>query len=264
MLSPRTYMLERKTKCGGGAIEKCFGSCKECYIHIPKLVDTDTKTISPPTYAIGNGKYYGHPPFELTRMNEVELAFISQARINRHLITLMAGSHKSITGWHTLYYNDVAHTSRVMNYYDNNIPSSQEEEDISDNNSSESDTGGSTDGHTTIQVVLAGPLTRVQKKITQERIKVRVNVVIDALHWLKKNNVLYQDIDIDAESITQPEIVDFSEPVESENSNIEKVFQMMAVFPDPNEPTSNNGGHDTNQQMKDDAIVNIVWKAITR
>jgi arsenate reductase-like glutaredoxin family protein len=63
-----------------------------------------------------------------------------------------------------------------------------------------------------------------------------VNVVIDALHWLKKNNVLYQDIDIDAESITQPEIVDFSEPVESKNSNIEKVFQMMAVFPDPNEP----------------------------
>jgi hypothetical protein len=258
MLSPKSYMVEKKIVGGGGTTEKCFGACMECYSHIKKLVHPDSKSDSIPPYAIANGKYFGYAPKQLTRMNEVELAFISQARIDSHLITLMAGSHKSITGWHTLYYTDVEHTSRVMNYYDANMNSSQEEDGFSDDNSSESVASVSTSNSKTIQVVLSGPFTSVQKAITEKRIKVRVNVVIEALTWLKKNNALYKHVNIDAESITQPEIIDFSEPVASENSNIEKVFQMMAVFPDPNEPTSNNGGHDTNQEMKDDAILNIV------
>ena len=71
-------------------------------------------------------------------------------------------------------------------------------------------------------------------------------------------NVLYRDVDIDEESITQPEIIDFSEPVATENANIEKVFQMMAVFPDPDEPTPNNGGHETNQDMKEESLEHLV------
>ena len=40
----------------------------------------------------------------------------------------------------------------------------------------------------TIQVVLTGPFTRVQKAITSyQRIEVRVNYVIEALQWLKLN-----------------------------------------------------------------------------
>ena len=47
------------------------------------------------------------------------------------------------------------------------------------------------------------------------------------------------------------QIIDCSEEVGSEDNNIESEIHLMAVFPDPEPADEINGGHSTNQEMKD-------------
>ena len=71
---------------------------------------------TPPRYAIVNGLSIGKPPVCLTDLNEVELAMIAPARTNKHIFSFTAGSHKSIRGWHSLYYNDLDAVNGVVNW----------------------------------------------------------------------------------------------------------------------------------------------------
>ena len=94
-----------------------------------------------------NGLFHGYPPKELTDLNKTELALISSGRINQHLFCYMVGAHDKIKGYHTLKYNNVQHTSKVLNYF-----SSMET--------------------TTIKVVLTGPFTSTQNAKVRKASKV--------------------------------------------------------------------------------------------
>ena len=69
-----------------------------------------------PKNAIINGYMIGPTPLCLQTLNEVELALISPARTNKHVFSFTAGSHKSIKGWHSLYYNDLKAVNGVINW----------------------------------------------------------------------------------------------------------------------------------------------------
>ena len=108
-----------------------------------------------------------------------------------------------------------------------------------------------------INIVLTGPFTKRQHTITKDRVRVNPDKVITALKWLKANNRLYSDIDINKDAIPAPQIIDCSEEVESEDNNIEKEIHLMAVFPDPTLGNQINGSHSTNKDMKDHQLEEI-------
>ena len=87
----------------------CCGSC--C-----KILGSSTKPyrVKLPKYAIANGAIIGNAPTELTSLNDVELALVSRARIDKHVFTFYGGAHKSMRGWHNLYENDVEHIAGAL------------------------------------------------------------------------------------------------------------------------------------------------------
>ena len=256
MLSPRTYMVK---KTYNKVETSCFGSCCACYQLIIKLTRGDSVTVPP--FSIANKKYFRYAPFELTDLNECELALISPARINRHLITLYAGSHQQITGWHTLFQNDLSRTSKILNYYERCSKRKEKSEaattDENANMGVKSNNDDENNSEPLIQVVLTGPWTDDQKALAYKKTQVRVSMCIRALKWLKKNNVLYKDIDIDQTQIVEPKIIYYSITVESQDSNVENIYQVTAVFPDVDPPTQDNGGFETHEEFKLNTIENL-------
>jgi hypothetical protein len=106
-------------------------------------------------------------------------------------------------------------------------------------------------GDETIAVILCGPFTSKQKRITLEKTQVRPHKVKKAIQWLKQNNVLYADIELKDNPI-QPQIIEeYTEEVPSENSNIENVYEITSVFPDDTCELFNiNGGFRTTSEFK--------------
>ena len=95
-------------------------------------------------------------------LNETEVALISIARVDRHLITLNGGVHTCIVGWHTLYYNGVEHKSKVLNYYDR-----CERNKIRDHSTLENEK----EYGNPIQVLLTGPFTRKHKNLKKQGVQ---------------------------------------------------------------------------------------------
>ena len=244
MLSPQTYYVEKKV--WGGPVEPHLGCCKECFDQLKNVYNG--KNNDKPKHAIANNKCFGYPPEELICLNKTELALVSQARVNRHMMNFTGGAHKCIKGWHNLYYNDLDWQTKVMNYYTKCEMLKRGEITESDMDEYEN----------SINVVLTGPFTNFQRMVTKERVRVNPDKVITALKWLKANNRLYSNIDINKDAILAPQIIDCSEPVDSEDNNIESEIHLMAVFPD-HAPANNeiNGGHSTNQDMKDHCLEEI-------
>ena len=243
LLSPRTYGVQKKFK---GEETLHLGCCTECRSHLEKV--NTGYTVDKPPNAIANNKCFGYAPHVLTRLNETELAMIAIARVNGHIINLRGGAHKGISGWHTLFDSDVGHTSKVMNYYEKCKRNKQNPSTLDDD----------ADYVNAIQVILTGPFTHDQKKLAKLCCLVRPRFIREALEWLKANNRLYAHIDIDATAIVQPQILDHSTEVPSEDNNIEQQFDLTAVFVDPHPPTSNNGGHATNNAMKCNELENLI------
>jgi hypothetical protein len=72
--------------------------------------------------------------------------------------------------------------------------------------------------------------------------------VLRALQWLKRNNHLYQSIQIpDNDDFEKLLIIDDSENVEFADTNIESRMEYTVVFPGTNSSSPTNGGC-TNQQ----------------
>ena len=138
-------------------------------------------------------------------------------------------------------------------------PSDDEEEDDSVDDDSDSDNSVDCNGNNnrddmetddnidkesnkkSITIILAGPFTKKQHALTMKRSKIRPQYVNEALHWLKTYNIQYHNINISDYDTCTPVIIDESCVADTVNSNVEKVFEVSAVFPDPNEPTYNDG-----------------------
>jgi hypothetical protein len=71
----------------------------------------------------------GNTPVCPAKVNEVELALISPARINKHVFSFTTGTHKSIQGWHSMYYNDLENFNGVANYINANTSNEDSDSD---------------------------------------------------------------------------------------------------------------------------------------
>ena len=234
-----------------------FGCCKGCHASLMnhKRHDVDEPTI--PKYAIFNGLLHGPAPIELTRLNEVELSLVSINRTNKHIFSFTAGAHKSIRGWHSMYYNDLESVNGVVNWC---VQATTQSADGDDDIESDEEDYIRMDGNDNtprrraipnIAVVLCGPFTAAQKAKVQQRTTVNWTHVQAAVKWLKKNNHLYKDYNLSESTITKPYYVDRSTEAESQDNNIERLFEINAVFPDSNEPAEGNGGCNTRSDFKE-------------
>lgn len=75
----------------------------------------------PPLYAIANGLMIGPTPNELKCLNDVEIAIISLARIDRHVFSIQAGAYKQMIGWHSMYANNITSVATTANWCVENL-----------------------------------------------------------------------------------------------------------------------------------------------
>ena len=115
-------------------------------------------------FSIANGMIFGSPPGVLTNLNDVELSLITLTRVRSHIFSYVAGQAKAISGWHSLFQNDVDTINGVTNFFVNEMKRNNGEEDDENNDSSISPA--------TIAVILAGPMTSDQKAMIQSKTNV--------------------------------------------------------------------------------------------
>ena len=200
LLSPRSKLVYKNGNRRSQPFIMCCADCKSG-LTINKLAKNTL-----PRFAIANKFAIGSAPECLQRLNEVELALLSQARFRGHLFTYWGGCHKSIKGWHSFYDVNPSHTTAVLN-------------DVAKLTQSEN-----------IAVVLYGPFTPQQKNKVLEKVNVNIANVLEAFSWLKTNNRLFADLD--PPDFITPIIIDNSEEVISENTDIELKEEIKVVFPD--------------------------------
>lgn len=186
MLSPRSYKItarkSRKEVPGLGCCTGCYSGMGSPKSNAAGHAQAATAVL--PKYAIANGWCIGTPPAVLTALNEVELAIVSPARINKHVFAFQAGNHRTIKGWHSLYYNDLSHFEAVQEHVREIVTAP------------------------TISVVLVGPFTQAQKRATLKRTTVSWHKVNKAIEWLKLHNHLYHAFVAPDKAHVQPIIVD--------------------------------------------------------
>ena len=177
-----------------------------CTTCAPSLQPSRLNDFKLPMFAIANSMAIGVAPPVLTRLNEIEIALLSQARFRGHLFTHWGGCHRTMKGWHSFHDVGVGHTTAVLDDVKKLTKSSN------------------------IAVVLCGPFTPTQKTRVMKKVKVNIPWVLEAFEWLKENNGLCADMQ--TPEIGQPKIVDTSTEVESENTDIETKEELSVVFPD--------------------------------
>ena len=190
--------------------------CKEC----KGRMNERCLQVGLPAHAIANHLTTGTAPECLTRLNEIELALLSQARFRGHLFTHWGGCHGSLKGWHSFCDVSVGHTTAVLGA-------------VSRFTQSEN-----------IGVVLSGPFTSSQKERVLSKTQVNTAWVLEAFEWLRRNNRLHRDME--APTIAAPVVIDNSEEVESENTDIERTEEIKVVFPDS---TVKTGGSESGAEF---------------
>ncbi|CAB9529143.1 hypothetical protein SEMRO_2410_G326700.1 [Seminavis robusta] len=203
LLSPRSKIKTTYNANGGRSDQvMCCIDCKG------ELTPRKLKRGELPRFAIANNMAVGKAPPCLEKLNEIELALISQARFRGHLFTYWGGCHRSIRGFHSFYYEvDPSHTMGVL------------------------ETVGELTQSENIAVVLSGPFTPQQKANVMRKATINIQYCIDAFNWLKQNNCLYHDAEFPSDLPT-PVIIDNSHSVESDNTDIEIKEEINVVFPD--------------------------------
>jgi hypothetical protein len=215
LISPRSYYSERRN---GSRLEKGFDICRQC------------NSEKEPMFSIK--KYsFGGAPYVLSCLNDVELAMVSQGRIDRHIFQLYAGQHQCISLWHQMHFNDCEHTLasfEIFNEY--KLPK-------------------------IMMCTLSGPFTSQQKAKALKRISVDTSKIMRALIWLVKHNVLYKDLNLPGDNeFPIPVIIDHSNVVDATDSRIETIFETTVIFPQTNNIQENNGGNTTKEAFLRDVL----------
>jgi hypothetical protein len=129
-LSPKSYLIMKSGRNRSKKIE--FGCCKQCKKGIEAVKRSQASILKPPCFAIANGLMTGPVPKELACLNEVELATISLARVQHHVVSIHAGAHKQIKGWHSMYLNDVSGVMGTVNWCIANTENENEDDESVD------------------------------------------------------------------------------------------------------------------------------------
>jgi hypothetical protein len=233
-------------------------------------------SVKPGYTFISNGMTFGAPPAQLQSLTETEIALISLACVDHHVLTFQGGPHQAMTGWHSMFANDVSLVMRTMNWCKSNSDEQtmndrgdQASDDDEQHGNTLTDESESSDQHTakrrpklaSICIILDGPFTPRQKAIVKRKTKVRYQKIREALEWLKVNNCLYSQIEISEEDIEDPIVIDESRLVPTEMNNIETVYQMEAVFPDTSNVDGHNGGFDNSEQFTNESLEQMLMRA---
>ena len=103
-----------------------------------------------------------------------------------------------------------------------------------------------------------GPFTNEQRAKAWKETEVRPGAVLNALIWLKHNNPAYASYKLpELQNIPQPIIIDKSELVQSENTELEKKFEYTVVFPETDGITTHNGGCMTKEDFQSMVIESL-------
>ncbi|CAF4200105.1 unnamed protein product [Rotaria sp. Silwood2] len=211
-----------------------------------------------PKFSPANNMWLGDIPPELQGLTIPEEKLISLYRHNSCVIKLYSPFHSATTAQAALKGNCITFLQSLPNIV-NSLPLKLD--DLCD----------------TLKVIFVGahPPERVHlKKI----LTVRKKKVTEALHWLKKNNILYQNVEINLHNINQlpeddvPEAImlTMEQKIGDEETSSERVGYVPDPLADPTEstnsdtiPISNSGVLDVNgSTVTSEEIKNYVLRKI--
>ena len=163
ILSPETYVN------GEDDVLICK-NCLSCLQKNSKISNEERRR--PPSESIIRGYMIGDAPDILTSLNSVELSLITKVNTQCQSWIFFAGCHQHIKGWHTFFRGRPGDNVANMTLL----------------------TESGWKGH--ILVVMCGPFTNQQSKMTRAKTSVCPNKVIRSWRWLKANNYRYSETDI--------------------------------------------------------------------
>ena len=176
ILSPETYVN------GQDEVLICK-NCLSCLQKNSKISKEERRR--PPPGSIIRGYMIGDAPDVLTSLNSVELSLITKTNTQCQSWIFFAGCHQHIKGWHTFFKGRPGDNVGNMTLL----------------------TKSGWKGN--ILVVMCGPFTKEQAKLTRARMSVCPYKVIRAWEWLKANNYRYFGIEIPhIDDIALPYIMD--------------------------------------------------------
>ncbi|CAF3731674.1 unnamed protein product, partial [Rotaria sordida] len=205
-----------------------------------------------------NNMWLGDVPSELQGLTIPEEKLISLYRHNSCIIKLHSPFHSTTTAQTALKGNCITFLQDVPNIV-NSLPLTLDE--LCD----------------TLKVIFVGahPPERIQLK---KVLTVRKKKIIEALHWLKKHNILYQNVDINLKNIAQlpeddvPECImsTMEQKIGDEEIQSERIGYIPDPLSDPIErtstdsiPISNSGVLDVNgSSVSSDEITNYLLHKI--
>ncbi|CAF3623585.1 unnamed protein product [Rotaria socialis] len=224
--------------------------CQKCYDDLSK------KHI--PKFSPANNMWLGDVPTELQGLTIPEKKLISVYRHNRCVIKLHSPFHSTTTAQSAIKGNCITFLQNIPNIV-NSLPLRLD--DLCE----------------TLKVIFVGarPPERIQLKNV---LTVRKKKIIQALYWLKKHNLLYQNVDINLENIAQlPEddVPEFLTSTMDERIGDEEIpSERVGYIPDPLAdlmesassdaiPINNSGVLDVNgSTVSSDEITNYVLRKI--
>ncbi|CAF5068817.1 unnamed protein product [Rotaria sp. Silwood1] len=188
-----------------------------------------------PKFSAANNMWLGDVPSELQGLTIPEEKLISLYRHNSCIIKLHSPFHSTTTAQTALKGNCITFLQNVPNIV-NSLPLTLNE--LCD----------------TLKVIFVGahPPERIQLK---KVLTVRKKKIIEALHWLKKHNVLYQNVDINLKNIAQlpeddvPECImsTMEQKIGDEEIQSERIGYIPDPLSDPIERTSTDSIPITNR-----------------
>ena len=103
-----------------------------------------------------------------------------------------------------------------------------------------------------------GPFNWFQKQHIKEKFQIRIHNIQPALHWLQENNILYCNLALDLDAVIETNFIVFSQQVDSQNANVEKVMEIIALFPNLYQLTMTNEGILFNSDLKKALLENRI------
>ncbi|CAF5137009.1 unnamed protein product, partial [Rotaria sp. Silwood1] len=205
--------------------------CQKCHIALSKG--------QIPKFSAANNMWLGDVPSELQGLTIPEEKLISLYRHNSCIVKLHSPFHSTTTAQTALKGNCITFLQNVPNIV-NSSPLTLDE--LCD----------------TLKVIFVGahPPERIQLK---KVLTVRKKKIIEALYWLKKHNVLYQNVDINLKNIAQlpeddvPECImsTMEQKIGDEEIQSERIGYIPDPLSDPIERTSTDSIPITNSGVLD-------------
>lgn len=170
-----------------------------------------------PKFSVANDMWLGEVPTELEGLTIPEEKLISLYRHNSCVIKLHSPFHSATTSQAALKGNCITFVQNIPNIV-TSLPLALD--DLCD----------------TLKVIFVG--ARLPSRIHLKKIlTVRKKKIVDALNWLKRYNLLYQNIEINQKNIAQLPEDDVPESImstmEQKTDNEESPSERVGYIPDP-------------------------------